>query len=138
MNRLVPLAVTLLAALAGCEQGEVASTAPAAPTYSAEEIANARTVAYRVDGMHCGGCAAGVQEKLAGLKGVVACSVVFETSTATVSIVDASVTPEIESAITGLGYTVAPVDAAAEEAAAESDADGEPTPNAPASEAAAT
>lgn len=109
--RLVALSSLLVAALAACDRAEPKAPVAVKPAPTAEQLANATTVAYRVDGMHCGGCAAGIQEKLAGLNGVLACEVTYEGGTATVTMVDATVTPSVESTIAELGYEFAPADA---------------------------
>ncbi len=106
--RLVALSSLLVAALAACDRPEPKAPVAVKPAPTAEQLANATTVAYRVDGMHCGGCAAGIQEKLAGLTGVLACEVTYEGGTATVTMVDATVTPSVESTIAELGYEFAP------------------------------
>ena len=119
--RLVALSSMLVAALAACDRAEPKPPVAAKPAPTAEQLANATTVSHRVDGMHCGGCAAGIEEKLAGLTGVLACEVTYEGGTATVTMVDATVTPSVESTIAELGYEYAPA-AASEDAPAE-DAD---------------
>jgi len=85
-----------------------------APPAAAKVVdpASITTVTYRVDGMHCDGCASAIRQKVAGLAGVVACEVTYEGGQATISLADASVTPAVEGAITSLGYVIAPADAA--------------------------
>ncbi|MFZ9690887.1 MAG: heavy-metal-associated domain-containing protein [Phycisphaerales bacterium] len=117
--RLVALSSLLVAALAACDRPEPKAPVAVKPAPTTEQLANATTVAYRVDGMHCGGCAAGIQEKLAGLDGVLACSVTYEGGTATVTMVDATVTPKVESTIAELGYEFAPATNAEESPAAD-------------------
>ncbi len=116
--RLVALSSLLVAALAACDRAEPKPPVAAKPAPTAEQLANATTVSYRVDGMHCDGCAAGIEEKLAGLTGVLACEVTYEGGTATVTMVDATVTPSVESTIAELGYEYAPA-APSEDAPAE-------------------
>ncbi len=125
MNR--PLAATLLAGtiaiIAACDGGgsttdPAETTVATRPAPTAEELAAATPVSYRVEGMHCGGCAAGLQEKLAGLSGVVACEVSYENSRADIAVSDESITPALEQAIEELGYTYAVADATPSEAAA--------------------
>lgn len=112
--RLVALSSLLVAAIAACDRPEPKAPVAVKAAPTAEQLANATTVSYRVDGMHCGGCAAGIQEKLAGLTGVLACEVTYEGGTATVTMVDATVTPSVESTIAELGYEYAPAATAAE------------------------
>ena len=118
MNR--PLAACLLAGtltiIAACDRGGSttdggeATEAAARPAPTPEALAAATPISYRVEGMHCGGCAAGLQEKLAGLKGVVACEVSYENSRADISVTDDSIAPSLEEAIESLGYTFAAAD----------------------------
>ncbi|MGA1632170.1 MAG: heavy-metal-associated domain-containing protein [Phycisphaerales bacterium] len=118
--RLVALSSLLVAALVACDRAEPKPPVAVKPAPTTEQLANATTVSYRVDGMHCGGCAEGIQEKLAGLDGVLACSVTYEGGTATITMVDATVTPSVESTIAELGYEYAPAAATEEAPAAES------------------
>lgn len=116
--RLVALSSLLVAAIAACDRPEPKPPVAVKPAPTAEQLANATTVSYRVDGMHCGGCAEGIQEKLAGLDGVLACEVTYEGGTATVTMVDGTVTPTVESTIAELGYEFAPATAAQDAPAA--------------------
>lgn len=119
-----------VSALAGCEWGDTslsstdqqrgAATVAERPAPTADELAAATPVAYRVEGMHCGGCAAGLEEKLAGLSGVLVCKVSYEDSRAEIAVTDPSVTPAIEAAIDELGYTYAVASEADEASDAES------------------
>jgi copper chaperone len=118
--RLVALSSLLVAALVACDRAEPKPPVAVKPAPTTEQLANATTVSYRVDGMHCGGCAEGIQEKLAGLDGVLACSVTYEGGTATITMVDATVTPSVESTIAELGYEYAPAAATEEAPATES------------------
>jgi copper chaperone len=118
--RLVALSSLLVAALVACDRAEPKPPVAVKPAPTTEQLANATTVSYRVDGMHCGGCAEGIQEKLAGLDGVLACSVTYEGGTATITMVDATVTPSVESTIAELGYEYAPAAATEDAPAAES------------------
>lgn len=105
---LLPILATSLL-LAACDR-------PAPPAAAkVVDPASVVTVTYRVEGMHCDGCANAIRQKVSGLAGVVACEVTYEGGQATISIADASVTPSVEGAITSLGYSIAPADAAPSE-----------------------
>lgn len=131
MNR--PIAATLLAGtiaiIAACDRGgstDDAAETTARPAPTPEQLAAATPISYRVEGMHCGGCAAGLEEKLAGLTGVVACEVSYENSRADIAVADGSIAPSVEAAIEELGYTFAAADESAtdEETSDETPASG--------------
>jgi copper chaperone CopZ len=67
---------------------------------------------YKVKGMHCDGCVAAIQSKVAAVEGVGTCLVDLENGRADVQLnegVDlATVKPLVEAAITRLGYTIEP------------------------------
>src|SRR5690349_3221859 len=64
-------------------------------TKTKETAANLETTSFKIDGMTCAvGCAAHIQNKLAGLDGVQDAKVDFEKKTATISFDAAKQTPE--------------------------------------------
>lgn len=94
--------------LVACNCGCVDEPVVAAPTGSDTSIATditPVTLTWEVNGMHCGGCAAAIKGKIAALNGVASCDVSFEESKAVV-VADPTKTAAIESAMTGLGYTI--------------------------------
>lgn len=106
------LALLALPAACGGVEGEAATSAE--PT----------TVSLSVEGMHCGGCAGAVRERVATMPGVSACEVSLEKGEATVTLRGPATAERVAEAIRRLGYTVelraeeAP-DAASEEASGE-------------------
>ena len=98
------LAASLLVT-AGCGDTGSSGTAQLDP-------ATLETTTYRVDGMHCGGCAAAIATKVGQVDGVAACKVDLESGTAVVEAAPAS-GQRIQDAIVLLGYTVEPIENAA-------------------------
>ena len=72
------------------------------------------TTTYRVDGMHCGGCAAAIATKVGQVDGVASCNVDLESGTAVVEAAPSS-EQRVQDAIVLLGYTVNPIDDQVEE-----------------------
>lgn len=68
-----------------------------------------QTTTYRVDGMHCGGCAAAIATKVGQVDGVASCNVDLESGTAVVEAAPDS-EQRVQDAIVLLGYTVNPID----------------------------
>lgn len=67
-------------------------------------------VSFTVDGMGCGGCAAGVATTLRGTPGVRQAEVTFETRLASISFDPALTSPEaLAEVIREEGYTVTPL-----------------------------
>lgn len=89
---------------AGKPTGRDGTAAPSGQAAPAEQ-----TLQFRIDGMHCEGCAQTIQSALARLPGVTAASVVFAESLATVTgrLSEAS-GAEIVSAVERLGYRAMP------------------------------
>jgi copper chaperone CopZ len=104
MRRTLATALGALAAtlLWGCGDGR--PPAPAATT----------TVTYRVSGMHCDGCAEAIVAEVSEVKGVQRVECAFATRKAVVTLDGDAARPEVERAITKLGYQVAPADAPAQ------------------------
>ena len=71
--------------------------------------ATLQTTTYRVDGMHCGGCAAAIATKVGQVDGVASCNVDLESGTAVVEAAPDS-EQRVQDAIVLLGYTVNPID----------------------------
>ena len=72
-----------------------ASTQKVIPISSPQQIANAETTSFNIDGMTCAvGCAKTIQNKLVGLDGIQKVTVDFDTKTATVQYNAAVQTPE--------------------------------------------
>ncbi|MGV3721001.1 MAG: heavy-metal-associated domain-containing protein [Actinomycetota bacterium] len=68
------------------------------------------TVSFTVDGMGCGGCAAGIATTLRGAPGVREAEVTFETRRASISYDPARTSPDaLAEVIREEGYTVTPL-----------------------------
>ncbi|MFO0782290.1 MAG: heavy-metal-associated domain-containing protein [Phycisphaerales bacterium] len=67
---------------------------------------------YAVDGMHCEGCAEAITAELKEIKGVASVQCTFDSHRAVVQVASAALAPQVEKAITKLGYKVAPCEAA--------------------------
>lgn len=80
-------------------------------TQPAEHPIPLATVEFAVEGMHCGSCAALIEETLVEQPGVSAASVDLESARAVVSFArtDLSI-EELQSAIEEAGYSATPVD----------------------------
>lgn len=74
-------------------------------------------VAYAVEGMHCDGCAQAIVAEVSEVKGVRSVKCTFESKQAVIVLDDATSLEAAERAITKLGYTISPADAAAAPAA---------------------
>lgn len=94
--------LVLAAALAGGCGGGAAP--PAAAT----------TVAYRVSGMHCDGCAEAIVAEVSEVKGVRGVHCTYASQEAVVTLDSAAARPEVERAITKLGYRIEPAGAGAQ------------------------
>lgn len=91
---ILPLLALWLPAACGGVGGE--------PSLPAEPV----TVSLSVEGMHCGGCAGAVKERVAKMPGVSECEVSFEKGEATVTLQGPATTERVVEAIRRLGYTV--------------------------------
>ena len=119
----------ILATLPACGRSDTGSggepASAAMPTMPAGE---AVTVSLSVEGMHCGGCANAIRERVAKIDGVSACEVSFEKGEATVTMHHPASPDGVTQAIARLGYTVKAIPGgepeATPEAAAGSDAAG--------------
>ena len=98
--RTAPTLAALALSLAAC--------GPSAPA-GRPAAARAETVAYAVEGMHCGGCAEAIVAEVSEVKGVHGVRCTFESKVAVVELDDASARAEAERAMTKMGYRIAPV-----------------------------
>ena len=117
LSALAVLSLSLV--LSGCADAETQSEASpdeaAAQSGIAPKIHNAASktvLEYRVDGLHCDGCAATLKSRLASLNGVLSCDVSFEDSHASVHVSDPAVASTVVAKVEELGYTIAPQDRA--------------------------
>ena len=99
-----------------------ASNQKVIPISSPQQIANAETTSFNIDGMTCAvGCAKTIQNKLVGLDGIQKVTVDFDTKTATVQYNAAVQTPEklvefVEAIADGKTYKVSNVKSSADKA----------------------
>src|SRR5258708_38552569 len=101
------LATGTLAVMTCCWQGVVAGWAPQALA-AEEKTAATVTSLFKVEGMTCGGCEAGVRMKVKKLAGVEKVEASYETKRARVSYDPKLVTPQrIIAAINDPGYSPA-------------------------------
>lgn len=110
-NALGVLAATLVW---GCGDGRPPEPASTAATAATATTPTTATLRYRVTGMHCDGCAEAIVAEVAEVKGVRSIECAFATKTAVVTLSDDAARPEVERAITKLGYQIAPADDAAQ------------------------
>lgn len=102
MRRIAPtaLAASLVALVAGCDgTGRDPAARVDGPTW--------RT-SFRVDGMHCGGCAEAIVAELKETPGVRSATCSFEAKRCEVELLPAAKADTAAAAIRKLGYTVAP------------------------------
>ena len=100
MTRIPTIVVFILSiiAFAGCGSGvEPDAAAPV----------SLETTTYRVEGMHCDGCANAIAKKVGDVEGVSVCTVDLESGIATVEAAPRS-EASIQKAIARLGYKVEP------------------------------
>ena len=107
MNRTTTLTTTLLSAvlagtlvLTGCAKEEDDASA------TIQQASNPSVIEYTVEGMHCDGCAAGLQEDIAAIAGVTSCEVDFDSSSATVHVDNAAVAEEVVKTVKDMEYTI--------------------------------
>ena len=92
------LFVSALSLPACSDRGENSSGATAAN-------AQLTTLRFKVTGMHCGGCASGIQDSLAKLPGVASCEASYENQSVTLKTTDPAIAGKAIEEITSLGYT---------------------------------
>ena len=93
--QLSAVSLSLVITLGGCSDREVVET-PAPTTVLQVEIR----------GMYCTGCEQAIAAKVGEIDGVVTCTASHEEGSASVTVHDESVLPDIHAAITELGYEV--------------------------------
>lgn len=99
------LLLPMLASLPACDRSGGSDAAePAAATPAGETV----TVSLAVEGMHCGGCANAIRQRVAKMEGVSACEVSFEKGEALVTLRSPASPDGIVETITRLGYSVTP------------------------------
>jgi copper chaperone CopZ len=96
------ISVGLVIMSSGCSESGAGSTAAAKPQAAIEPV----TLTFVVEGMHCGGCAASIQETVAKLEGVSACQVSFEDKTAIVKASDRGASNRIMAAVREMQYQI--------------------------------
>lgn len=69
------------------------------------------TLRFDVQGMHCNGCVTAIGAEVTGVSGVKGVRVSLEGHSAEVDVTDPAVAPEVQKAISSLGYKVNRVDA---------------------------
>ena len=95
----------LVAGHSCCALDAIAASKTADKQTREAAVPTEHTVVFRVDGMTCGGCAAGVEGTLVELPGVSKAAVTYETSRAVLRIVDEKIsTDKILEAINSTGY----------------------------------
>lgn len=102
------------AAAQAANAAQSAATQPAATQPATQPAADAQPtqLCYAVDGMHCEGCAEAITAELKEIKGVASVQCTFDSHRAVVQVASAALAPQVEKAITKLGYKVAPCEAA--------------------------
>lgn len=125
MIRTALASLLLVTTLTACSQqddgssvraaAQAANTTQSAATQpSTQPAADAQPtqLCYAVDGMHCEGCAEAITAELKEIKGVASVQCTFDSHRAVVQVASAALAPQVEKAITKLGYKVAPCEAA--------------------------
>ena len=102
--RTAPTLAALALSLAAC--------GPSAPA-GRPAAARAETVAYAVEGMHCGGCAEAIVAELRETPGVRGAQCSFDTKVAEVELLPTANPDDAAAAIRKLGYNVSPAPASA-------------------------
>lgn len=102
----------LVTTLAACNQQGDGGAAQAVAQAAQAAAAQPTQLCYAVDGMHCEGCAEAITAELKEIKGVDSVECTFDSHRAVVQVASAALAPQVEKAITKLGYKVAPCEAA--------------------------
>lgn len=89
--------------------GDAPRNAPAVAAAKAAVQAN-----YRVEGMHCNGCAEAIVAEVSEVKGVDSVQCTFESGEARITLGDPGAREAAERAITKLGYRISPAVPAAQ------------------------
>ena len=88
--------------------------ADATPNAAGRATSATVQASYRVEGMHCNGCAEAIVAEVSEVKGVQAVQCTFESGEARITLADPGARDAAERAITKLGYRIAPSGAAAQ------------------------
>jgi copper chaperone CopZ len=99
---IVTIAAALIVVPAGCSDSDVGASTAAKPRAAVEPV----TLTFAVEGMHCGNCAASIQETIAKLDGVSACEVSFENKSVIVKASDSDASDRIIAAVRKMEYQI--------------------------------